>query len=45
MSIHNLTGKCVDKIIQESMRRKSTDNLTGIMINLKEDFLQMVNQE
>lgn len=37
-AIHKVTGKCVDEVIKEAMRRKCADNLTGILINLKEDL-------
>jgi serine/threonine protein phosphatase PrpC len=37
-SIHKLTGKCIDEVLKESMRRKSSDNLTAIIVNLREDL-------
>lgn len=35
-SVHEQAGKGVDSVLRESMRRRSSDNLTAIMICLSE---------
>jgi protein phosphatase 2C family protein 2/3 len=36
--IHNLSGIIIEDLIEECLRRKSTDNLTTVIISLKSDF-------
>ena len=35
-SVHQKAGRAVDSLIEESMRRRSTDNLTAILICFKD---------